>query len=138
MTDTVPNIAGCWKYTTTVFRRLDPQVKPKFTDIFTNTYNVKIEQKNNYFIITVPASPPIRPGEGYLMGYFNKIYTNNGSYWQLVIADFDDDGTTTLTISEYLNGKPSKMFGAYVESGYSPLNVDQNQAVSGIEMVKLY
>lgn len=132
-----PDISGKWKYGVVNLRRKNPDIKPSFSDIVSVQYDVTIDQKDQFVIITVPASPPLRPTEGYQLGLLSKVYERKNNFWQVTIADFDDTGIINLTIKECKNNKPSVLSGYYVESGFSSTNPDQNQAIAQITFTKL-
>ncbi len=134
-----PDLSGTWSYRIENLRRKNPTDKPQFSDIIFSEYDVLVEQKNKFIIVTVPANPPLRPVEGYQLGLINKVYSKEGDFWQITIADFDDTGVINLTIKESCDcghKKPIVLEGYYVESGFSTTNPDQNQAVAQITWTK--
>lgn len=135
--DCFPQISGTWTYNVVNLRRKSPQDIPSFSDIITTQYNVTIQQQDQFIIVTVPPSPPLRPTADYQLGVITKVYQRKDNFWQITLADFDDNGTINLTIKECKNGKPSILQGYYVESGFSTTNPDQNQAIAQITWTKI-
>ncbi len=141
-----PDLTGTWNYQIVNFRRTDPVTPPSFSTITKSNYNVTIEQNDDFLIITVPANPPLRPTEGYQMGLVSKVYNNIDNFWQVTLADFDDTGVINLTVKEYesecnCNNEivifPTVLEGYYVESGFSSINPNQNQAIAKITFTRI-
>jgi hypothetical protein len=134
-----PDLSGTWDFKAVSLRRSDPIKPPSFSNISTSQSTVTIEQKDNFIIVNIPAVPPVRPTDGYLLGSISKVYNNIDNFWQVTLADFDDSGIINLTIKEYesecnCNGEivifPTVLEGYYVESGFSPINPSQSQGVA--------
>ena len=151
-----PDLAGVWNYKIINFRRTNPITKPSFSNIVESQYNFVVEQQNQFIIVTVPPNPPFSPNGGYQLGVINQVYNNIDNFWQLTIADFNDTGIFNLTIKEYESEcvcnsdcdhdlssdqkrriRPTVLEGYYVESGFSTINPDQNQAVEQITWTRI-
>jgi hypothetical protein len=153
-----PDLAGVWNYKIINLRRTNPITKPSFSNIIETQYNIVVEQQNQFIIETVPPNPPSRLIEGYQLGLINQVYNNIDNFWQLTIADFDDTGVVNLTIKEYETEcvcdsdcdcvhdlssvqkrriRPTVLEGYYVESGFSAINPDQNQAIAQITWTRI-
>ena len=79
--------------------------------------------------MTMPEHPA-RVTRGYRIGVITKVYYNPKKfYWKISMVDDDDNGQCELTIAKMKNGKPSKLTGSYVESGYITSDSDQKQTV---------
>ena len=72
---------------------------------------------------------PTRPVTGYRIGFWTLIHTNKKSYWKLVLADDDDNGTSEVTIKKWKGKIPFLLEGYYIESGFTENNPKQKQSV---------
>ncbi len=141
-----PDLSGTWNYQVVSLRRNNPTTPPSFSNIVTTQLTITIEQKDNFLIINLPPSPPIRPTEGYELGLISQVYNNIDNFWQVTWADFDDSGVTNLTIKEYESECncddeivifPTVLEGYYVESGFSQINPFQNQTISHVTLTRI-
>jgi hypothetical protein len=141
-----PDLSGTWNFQIVSFRRTDPTQPPSFSNINTSQSTVTIQQKDNFIIIDLPAVPPEKPTEAYYLGLISEVYNNINNFWQVTLADSDDTGIANLTIKEYESECncddsivifPTVLEGYYVESGFSPLNPNQNQAVSRFTFTRI-
>ena len=109
-----------------VLRQETPTSIPSFNEYKYSQFITNITQDNDYVILTADVNPPIRPNAGYNVGYWNKVYTATGFFWQLSIPDYDDNGVNTLTVSEVdSDGIAIKLSGVYTEAGFYPPNATQ-------------
>ena len=120
MSSDIPDISGLWYYFIKVLRQEVPGEKPSFADYKFSQFVCTIEQDGQFVIVNTPANPPLRPEAGYWTGVLNQVNTANGSFWQLVFSDYDDNGVNTLTIADSQNGVVTKWAGTYAEPGYIP------------------
>ena len=141
-----PDLSGSWIFQIVSFRRTDPTQPPSFSNINTSQSTVTIQQKDNFIIIDLPPVPPEKPTEAYYLGLISEVYNNVNNFWQVTLADSDDTGISNLTIKEYESKCncddsivifPTVLEGYYVESGFSPLNSNQNQAVSRFTFTRI-
>lgn len=136
--DLPPDIRGQWYYFVKILRQETPSSKPSFDQYRYSQYLTSIEQDNDFVILTAAATPPLRPEPGYNLGYWNKVYTATGFFWQLSIPDYDDNGMYFVTVSEVdCNGIPTKLSGSYIESGFNPPNPLQLPTVGGVTYTKI-
>ena len=131
--DCPPNISGQQNYFLKVLRIEAPNEVPSFNNFKFSEFTVVIEQQYDFIIIKIPENLPLRPNTGYWIGYWCKIYNSDGSFeWQLNIPDYDDNGVQIARVSEYIEGKVSKISGYYTESGFSCCgNINQIPTVGG-------
>ena len=81
---------------------------------------------------------PTRVKRGYQIGVLTKVYYNQKKYyWSLSTTDDNDNGTYNLTIAKIKCGKPYKLTGSYVESGYSASNPEQTQTIGSHVWTKI-
>ena len=141
-----PDLSGSWNFQMVSFRRTDPTQPPSFSNINTSQTIVTIEQKDNFIIIDLPPVPPEKPTKAYYLGLISEVYNNVNNFWQVTLADSDDTGISNLTIKEYESKCicadeilifPTVLEGYYVESGFSPFNSNQNQAVSRFTFTRI-
>jgi hypothetical protein len=120
VTPTPPNIIGDWTYYVKVLRYDTPGTAPTFEgNTYTQSFPVSIQQNGNFVIIKVPKAEPLRPDDGYYVGYWNIVYTESGFFWQLCLSDYDDNGVYTLTTSQITTtGQTIKLDGSYIEAGF--------------------
>ena len=124
-----PNLSGKWKFTATNLSNAVEGTKPSFSNIKTVSLVITVEQKNQFIIVTMPQHPT-RVTRGYRIGVITKVYYNPEKfYWKISMVDDDDNGQSELTIAKMKNGKPCKLTGSYVESGYITSDSDQKQTV---------
>ena len=124
-----PNLSGNWLHRARYLSNAVEGTKPSFSNIKTVSFEITVEQKNQFIIITMPEHPA-RVTRGYRIGVMTKVYYNQKKfYWKIYMADDDDNGQSELTIAKMKNGKPCKLIGSYVESGYITSDSDQKQTV---------
>jgi hypothetical protein len=132
-----PDISGKWNFTATNLGYSTEGIKPSFSDIKTVSLVLTVEQNNQFVIITMPAHAT-RPNPGYRMGVFTKVYYKPKKYyWLLSTVDDDDDGRCNITISKMKHGKPYKLSGHYVESGFSTMNSYQKPMIDSQKWTKI-
>jgi len=126
---TYPNLSGKWLHRARYLSNAVEGTKPSFSNIKTVLFEITVEQKNQFIIIVMPPHLA-RVTRGYRIGVLTKVYYNPKKfYWKISMVDDDDNGQSDLTIAKMKNGKPCKLTGSYVESGYSASDSDQKQTV---------
>jgi len=126
---TYPDLSGKWKFTATNLSNAVEGVKPSFLNIKTVSLEITVEQRKQFLIVTMPTHPT-RFTRGYRIGVITKVYYSPAKfYWKISMVDDDDNGKSDLTIAKMKDGKPCKLTGFYVESGYSASDSDQKQTV---------
>jgi hypothetical protein len=132
-----PDIKGEWYYFAKVLRLDTPTSIPTFNYV-TSQFISSIQQDNQFIIITIPADPPLRENAGYYVGYWNKVYTATGFFWQLSFPDYDDNGVFVVTVSEVdSEGRAIKLAGNYNEAGFEPPSNLQKPTVGGVTLTKI-
>ena len=134
---TYPDLSGRWKFTATNLSNAVEGVKPLFSNIKTVSLEITVEQRKQFLIVTMPPHPT-RVNPGYRTGVITKVYYSPAKfYWKISMVDDDDNGKSDLTIAKMKNGKPCKLTGSYVESGYSASDSDQKQTVDSQVWTKI-
>jgi hypothetical protein len=134
---TYPDVSGKWKLTATNLSNAVEGTKPSFSNIRTVSLEITVEQRKQFLIVTMPPHPT-RVTRGYRTGVITKVYYNPKKYyWKISMVDDDDNGKSELTIANMKNGKPCKLTGCYVESGYSASDSDQKQTVDSQVWTKI-
>jgi hypothetical protein len=124
-----PDLSGKWLHRARYLSNAVEGTKPSFSNINTVLFEITVEQKDQFVIITMPPHQA-RVKPGYRIGVITKVYYNTEKcYWKISMADDDDNGQSELTIAKMKCGKPYKLVGSYVESGYSASDSDQKQTV---------
>ena len=122
-----PNISGHWELKVKNLIR-NKNKEPSFNDINELKLELEVTQKGRFVIVKMPKHPT-RPVPGYRIGSWTLIHINKKSYWKLVLADDDDNGTSEVTIKRWKGNIPFVLEGFYLESGFSQNNPIQKQVV---------
>ena len=135
----VPNIEGRWRYQYKGFRIEDVtkvKERPEFNWRYVDNEQI-IEQKDNFVRISRPLTET-RNTEGWVIGAFIKRHTPFGSFWELNIVDYDDNGRYSFTIKKYnKKGKPCVLEGHYTESGFLTGNDSQKPTIQKVLLTRL-
>lgn len=132
-------IAGKWRYKYKGFRIEDStktNEKPEFNWRYADNEQV-IEQKNNFIRMSRHVTET-RLSEGWVIGALIKRYTPFGNFWELNIADYDDNGRYSFTIKKYdKKGRPCVLEGYYIESGFNSMNESQKPTIQRVTLTRL-
>ncbi len=134
----IPSINGLWEYQISMIRRNEPLQIPNINNIITTIPVIAELQQNGEFVIL--NLPPIdsKP-ESVLLGTLTKTHINslhNDYFWTLIFSNPDDNGISTLTISEVSpDNSIVEWKGHYTESGLSGISPFQFQT-AGIVSLK--
>lgn len=134
-----PKIAGTWNYSYIGIRMEDPtktNEKPPFAWKVVN--NTQVIEQQDGFIRMSRSVTDTRLTDGWVVGAWVKRYTPFGNFWELNIADYDDNGRYTFTIKQSdKKGRPLMLEGSYVESGFSAINSSQKPTVQRVTLARL-